>query len=198
MFLYRTPSSEDSHPTQSEDRTPDPTHSLDTSRHTMLHHVPCALCGADNFAVVYPPRYDRERDADLAAKFRASGDELLINQLVRCLVCDFQYVNPRLPADLIAEGYTQGDDPAYVSQMQARERTFVRSLDDIERAVDTKGRLLDVGTAAGAFVAAARDRGWKAEGCEPNHWLADWGAQALWRVRAKRRPPATGLRGTEL
>ena len=39
------------------------------------------------------------------------------------------------------------------------------------------GRILDVGTAAGAFLAAARGRGWQVEGCEPNAWLAEWGSR---------------------
>jgi SAM-dependent methyltransferase len=65
----------------------------------------------------------------------------------------------------------------YVSQIRARERTFASSLDAIERAAGARGHLLDVGTAAGAFVAAARRRGWDAEGCEPNRWLADWGTR---------------------
>lgn len=143
----------------------------------MLEHVSCGLCGSDNYDVLYEPRYEMEKDTNLIDKFRASGDELLIYQLVRCRLCEFRYVTPRLSAELIHAGYTQGDDPAYVSQIRARERTFADSLEQIERAVGRKGRLLDVGTAAGAFVAAARDRGWDAEGCEPNAWLAEWGTR---------------------
>jgi SAM-dependent methyltransferase len=142
-----------------------------------METVPCFLCGADDYDVVYEARHDREKDADLVQKFRASGDELLIDQLVRCRRCGFQYVNPRLRSDLIFSSYTAGDDPTYVSQLEARERTFARSLEEIERAAGGKGKLLDIGTAAGAFVAAARSAGWDAEGCEPNTWLADWGAR---------------------
>ena len=144
--------------------------------HSQVESVPCFLCGADDFDVVYEARYDREKDPDPVQKFRASGDELLIDRLVRCRRCTFQYVNPRLRGDLIFSGYTDGDDAAYVSQIEARERTFARSLGEIERAAGGPGRLLDIGTAAGAFVAAAQARGWKAEGCEPNTWLARWGS----------------------
>ena len=141
-----------------------------------MEHVRCFLCGADHYDVIYEARHERETDADPAQKFRASGDELLIDQLVRCRFCGFQYVNPRLRGDLILSGYADGEDPAYISQLRARERTFAGSLDEIERAAGGKGRLLDIGTAAGAFVAAARDRGWEAEGCEPNRWMAEWGS----------------------
>jgi SAM-dependent methyltransferase len=150
---------------------------MDTTSRPLLEHVPCFLCGADDYDVVYDARYENEKDVDLVDKFRASGDELLIDQLVRCRRCRFQYVNPRLRGDLILSGYAEGEDPTYVSQLKARERTFARALDEIERAAGGKGRLLDVGTAAGAFVASARDRGWDAQGCEPNAWLADWGAR---------------------
>jgi SAM-dependent methyltransferase len=148
-----------------------------TARDKVLEHVPCVLCGADDYDVVHSARKDRGNNGDHVAKFRASGDELLIDQLVRCRHCAFQYVNPRLRGDLILSGYTEGEDPAHVSQLKARERTFAASLEEIERAAGGKGRLLDIGTAAGAFVAAARNGGWQAEGCEPNRWLAQWGAR---------------------
>jgi 2-polyprenyl-3-methyl-5-hydroxy-6-metoxy-1,4-benzoquinol methylase len=143
--------------------------------HPQLESVPCFLCGADDFDVVYEAQHDQEKDLDPVQKFRASGDELLIDQLVRCRRCTFQYVNPRLRGDLIFSSYSDGDDPTYVSQIDARERTFAHSLGEIERAVGAPGKLLDIGTAAGAFVAAAAARGWQAEGCEPNRWLAHWG-----------------------
>ena len=143
----------------------------------LLEHVPCALCGADDSETVYEAQYDREKDVDLIQKFRASGDELLIDRLVKCRRCGLQYVNPRLRGDLILTSYTEGEDETYVSQLAARERTFTAALADIERLAGGRGRLLDIGTAAGAFVAAAVRRGWDAEGCEPNRWLGAWGSR---------------------
>jgi SAM-dependent methyltransferase len=149
---------------------------MNSSAHSaLLEHVSCFLCGADDYHVVYEAQYGREKDVDLVQKFRASGDELLIDQLVRCNRCGFQYVNPRLRGELIFGSYAEGEDPVYVSQLQARERTFAVSLGEIERANGGPGKLLDIGTAAGAFVAAAAGRGWQAEGCEPNRWMAAWG-----------------------
>jgi 2-polyprenyl-3-methyl-5-hydroxy-6-metoxy-1,4-benzoquinol methylase len=147
-----------------------------TTTLSVREHVPCCLCGADNYEVVYKALDDREFHGD-PSTFRASSDALLTDQLVRCRFCSLQYVTPRVPEHVVLTGYRQGEDPAYVSQLAARERTFARSLERIERAAPRKGRLLDVGTAAGAFVKAARDRGWDAEGCEPNEWLAEWGTQ---------------------
>jgi 2-polyprenyl-3-methyl-5-hydroxy-6-metoxy-1,4-benzoquinol methylase len=141
-----------------------------------LEHVRCAVCGADDYEVIYEAQYHRQAELDLVRTFRASGDQLLLDQLVRCRQCSFKYVTPRLRGDLIFGSYTEGDDPVYVSQLEARERTFDVALGQIETAVGRKGRLLDIGTAAGAFVGAAAKRGWEVEGCEPNRWLAQWGA----------------------
>src|SRR5687768_16735666 len=138
-----------------------------SNRAGSLEHVPCAVCGADEYDVVLPARvaHGKEDESDLVRKFRASGDELLVDQLVRCRRCSLQYVNPRLRGDLILDAYTEGDDPAYLSQLPARERTFAAALGEIERLAGGPGTLLDIGTAAGAFVAAAKQRGWAAEGC---------------------------------
>jgi 2-polyprenyl-3-methyl-5-hydroxy-6-metoxy-1,4-benzoquinol methylase len=126
---------------------------------------------------VLEAQYENERDLDLIQKFRASGDELLIDRLVRCRDCGLQYISPRLRSDLILASYADGEDPVYVSQMDARERTFASALARIERLTGAPGTLLDIGTAAGGFLAAAKRRGWRAEGCEPNRWLAAWGSR---------------------
>jgi SAM-dependent methyltransferase len=140
-------------------------------------HVPCVVCGADDPSTVYEPRNDERPAGDLVEKFRASGDELLVDRLVRCRRCSLQYVTPRVRGEVILSSYAEGEDPLYISQLPARERTFERSLQRIEHATGGKGRLLDIGTAAGAFVAVAQRHGWNAEGCEPNRWLARWGSK---------------------
>jgi SAM-dependent methyltransferase len=143
-----------------------------------LESVPCNLCQSTDLETVYDARADLEKDAELAAKFRASSDELLTQPLVRCRQCSLLFVNPRIPAAAMLAGYAEGADPQYVSQMRPRVRTFAGALSHINRLKPAKGHLLDVGTAAGAFLRAARDDGWEAMGIEPNRWLADWGRNA--------------------
>jgi SAM-dependent methyltransferase len=142
-----------------------------------LEHVVCNLCGADDAATVYEARYPEGGPRDLVRTFRASGDELLIDRLVECRRCGLQYVDPRPTGTAIVAAYSAGDDPAYVSQVEARERTFASAVAHIEALAAARGRVLDIGTAAGAFLAAARARGWEVEGCEPNRWMADWGSR---------------------
>ena len=140
-------------------------------------YIRCNLCGADETETIYEARDPEGAARDLVRTFRASGDELLVDRLARCRACGLQYVCPRPIAGAIVDAYSEGDDYAYVSQVGARERTFAGAVADIEKLLPGRGRLLDVGTAAGAFLAAARGREWQVEGCEPNRWLARWGSR---------------------
>jgi 2-polyprenyl-3-methyl-5-hydroxy-6-metoxy-1,4-benzoquinol methylase len=144
---------------------------------SLLESVPCNLCGEDDYSVVYPARYDQAKPDEIMETFRSSGDEILVDRLVMCNNCGLQYLSPRLKSDLILSGYSDGTDQAFVSQNNARERTFSKSLDLIERVRVQKGRLLDVGTGGGAFLGVAHHRGWDVSGCEPNRWLAEWGSK---------------------
>lgn len=142
----------------------------------MLEDVACNLCGAEDYEVVYPARYADAQPDDVKNNFRSSGDEILVDQLVRCRSCGLQYLTPRLKSDVVITGYSEGTDEVFISQNAARERTFAKNLDLIERLVSQKGRILDIGTAGGAFLGIAKQRGWEVAGCEPNRWLAEWGS----------------------
>jgi len=144
---------------------------------SLLENVPCNLCGADDYDIIYPPRYEFAKPEEIAHTFRSSSDEMLLDQLVRCRKCGLQYLNPRLRVDLILNGYSAGTDERFISQVAARERTFARYLDFIERIKPHKGHILDVGTAAGSFLGVARERGWQVAGCEPSRWLSEWGSK---------------------
>lgn len=136
--------------------------------------VPCNICGSNSFSIVYPAQYNKEKDKDIVSKYRASGDELLIDQLVKCNKCGLVFINPRIKGNLIVDAYSQGSDETFVSQAPARVKTFLSSIKQIEK-FSKPGKILDVGTAGGSFLAAAKSQGWDVYGCEPNRWLAAWG-----------------------
>lgn len=141
----------------------------------LFEHVDCNLCGANNYRVIYPSQYNNETQSELIEKFRASGDETLIDQVVKCKRCGFMYITPRIRSDLIFEGYSGGTDEMFVSQAKGREMTFARQLRQIEKYAPKKGRILDIGTAGGSFLYVAKNRGWDVYGVEPNKWMAKWG-----------------------
>ena len=148
------------------------------SQGSLLETVPCNLCGSTEYRVLQPARYDigtLQNQADLTRTFSSSSDERLNHQLVACARCGLQFVNPRLRADAVLEGYAAGSDEQFVSQARGRELTFGKCLDSIEAVwKKSPGQLLDIGAGGGSFSFVASKRGWQAEGCEPNRWLCTW------------------------
>lgn len=144
----------------------------------ILEQINCNLCGSSDYSVIYPSRYDQVSQQELAEKFRSSGDELLIDQLVQCKQCGLKYLNPRIKSEFIIKGYSEGTDENFVSQADSRERTFNKQLKYIEKFMPGKkpnfDKIYDIGTAGGSFLQAAKKRGWEVYGSEPNKWLCQW------------------------
>ena len=107
----------------------------------------------------YPPALDEQQ---LKQIFRAASDDVLWDQVVRCAVAALVYINPRLRADLILEGYTEAEDPVFAAQNEARIRGFRKTLEGVVKRLGFSPagkRVLDVGCAGGAFLVAAREMG---------------------------------------
>ncbi len=139
---------------------------------TRYETVPCTICGSTGYRVVRPAV--ERQSSDFVSEFKSSADGPLVERVVACDECGLQFVSPRLHRDVILDGYREGSDERFVSQARARERTFASSLERIEKHAP-RGRLLDIGTAAGAFLHVAAARGWQVSGCEPNRWMCEWG-----------------------
>ena len=137
---------------------------------TGFSSIACPLCGGSEYSVVLPSR----QPANLTA-FRASSDEKLMEQLVRCRGCGLVYVNPRIDEALLVESYASAVDPQFIAQNPERIRTFSRLLEKTLPRPADGARLLDVGCAGGAFLVAARDYGFTVTGVEPSHWLTESG-----------------------
>ncbi|MFC1453108.1 hypothetical protein ACFLSJ_07190, partial [Verrucomicrobiota bacterium] len=109
-----------------------------------LESVVCNACGADDPVVIYPSTRGEEPSD---GEFRSSGDEALVDPLVKCRRCGLQYVTPRPKAEDVLRAYAEAVDETFVSQAKGRELTFARCLREIEKAWrQPPGSVLDVGT----------------------------------------------------
>lgn len=118
---------------------------------------PCCLCPGD--------------DAFLFAVDGAS--------IVRCRSCGLvrQATRRFSPARIYDREYYANNDPKggyanYFLDAPINRRTFAHRLAEIERRYGRRGSLLDIGSALGDLVLAARERGWSAEGVEISAYAA--------------------------
>lgn len=131
----------------------------------LLEKVPCNLCGNLNTAPV----------------FTLNGFNL-----VKCRHCKLIYVNPR-PAPRALYGmydenyFIHGDNCYtgeyfgyydYIVDQDKIKKTFIQRLKTLEN-FRSPGKLLDVGCAAGYFLASARERGWQASGLDVSAFAVD-------------------------
>jgi len=137
-----------------------------------LENVPCNLCGSLDCAVMYQPTKKNYNPEEV---FSASGGVRGTQTIVKCRNCGLVYVNPRVKPEMIVSAYTDAVDELYVSQEEGRLKTFTQALHLVEKYAPLKGKILDVGCAAGFFLNVAQQNGWEVTGVEPGRWLSEWG-----------------------
>lgn len=139
----------------------------------LWEEVACNQCGSKDSRVKYEGTTDPDTEKMLRS-YCASGNFISKETLVQCNECDLVFTSPRLCQDLILKGYTDEEDPTYVSQSDGRILSFKQCLKAVEKFKKT-GSVLDVGAAAGFFLKVAKDKGWKTYGIEPSKYLSEYG-----------------------
>jgi SAM-dependent methyltransferase len=142
----------------------------DTTRHVndgyTREDVPCIICGVKD------------------EEFQFNTPE----RLVKCRRCGLFYNNPRLDLEGRKKIYSKEyfvidhDDPGtdfkaysnYIAEEPLIIKSVTRRIKKLESFTRSKGRMLDVGCAAGFSLIAAQRRGWKAEGIEFSSFCVDY------------------------
>jgi 2-polyprenyl-3-methyl-5-hydroxy-6-metoxy-1,4-benzoquinol methylase len=103
-------------------------------------------------------------------------------QIVACEICGLRFLQPRPTKEsyeaIYRESYhTLGTGSAggpYRDQAQSKLRYFNSKLDYLERLLPSKGRMFEVGSSMGHFLATARARGWIVEGVDISEWAVKY------------------------
>lgn len=146
------------------------------------HVVGCPLCGsADSSAIIEPT----QRIDDPKKLYGAASGIRGTQRIVRCNACSMMYESPRLSEEAIVSGYASADDAGHDSQHAMRVKSFAWSLKRFgKRLPKPPATILDVGTAGGAFLEAARDFGYTPSGIEPSEYLTNAARDRGFDVRA--------------
>ena len=123
------------------------------------------------------------REAVRCAICNVTDEEFLFEapeRIVKCRRCGLIYCSPRLDSlslekiyskeYFVIENHAQGIDykayENYIKDEPVITRSMNKRMKKVEAFARHKGRLLDVGCAAGFSLLAAQERGWDAEGIE--------------------------------
>ncbi|MFH0839256.1 MAG: class I SAM-dependent methyltransferase [Candidatus Omnitrophota bacterium] len=139
-----------------------------------MEYVRCALCDSSDYRVLYKEKKKHAGDG----RFSLGVPHTCYGRIVACRRCGLVYVNPRTDREELMNQYANALDVGYSSQMELRIKTFKRQLRLIENYIP-KGRLLDVGCAAGYFLYVAQKKGWQIEGVEMSRAIAKEAEQLL-------------------
>ena len=116
-----------------------------------LEHIDCPICEQDETELLF------DKDA---------------LSVVTCKQCRLRYVNPRVNRETLEEGYVETYYPPdkveriHTDSMEWLQMT--ERLTELEKQLQVKGRLLDVGCGIGTFLHLARERGWEPQGVDPS------------------------------
>jgi SAM-dependent methyltransferase len=133
----------------------------------------CPLCGSDRYKVLYLPKVIINDPAKL---YGAASGIQGAQTIVQCLDCPMIYENPCFPEEDIIAGYSASNEAGHDSQRAMRAQSFLKALVSLKKLLPPPGsKVLDVGTAGGAFLEAAQDFGYDAYGLEPSRYLVEQG-----------------------
>jgi 2-polyprenyl-3-methyl-5-hydroxy-6-metoxy-1,4-benzoquinol methylase len=112
--------------------------------------------------------------SDPAQVYGAASGVRGTQRIVRCVDCGMIYESPRFDEGVILEAYARSADDGHDSQYRLRVRSFLGALRSLRGHLPpARARVLDVGTAGGAFLDAAARFGYRAEGLEPSRFLVE-------------------------
>ena len=128
----------------------------------------CPVCGSREVTT----HIDAAEGSLTSAAIGSSRDDVSAGRVVRCGTCGFGFSQRRPSDSELASLYRGMDVGVYEAEAAGRRRTAEVEVAIVERYAGV-GRILDVGCASGAFLRAARERGWDVVGVEPSSTLAD-------------------------
>ncbi len=145
---------------------------MKSKKHIKLN-VSCPVCDSQDYKIFLLPWIDENNPVKL---YGAASGVRGTQTLVRCSSCQMIYENPRYGEEVIINGYKKSNVSGHDSQYPMRVKSFYKTLLKHAKFLPSAGaRILDIGTAGGAFLDAATQFGYNAYGMEPSEHLVELG-----------------------
>jgi len=139
----------------------------------MLKPIKCNLCGSDKYSVVYNT-YKGDISTIEPDSYTITHNSRDISiRLVKCGKCGLIYANPAPSLDRMINNYVESVDLLYLEEEAGRRLAARGILKELKRS-KKRGRLLDIGCAAGFLLDEARKMGFEVHGVELSKWAIDY------------------------
>ena len=131
----------------------------------------CTVCDSSSFKIMYFPKIEVD---DPKILYGAASGIPNAQSIVKCKDCGMIFENPRFDSNTVVSGYENSLDAGHDSQHQMRVRSFKNALNRNQVNLPKAGSVvLDIGTAGGAFLDAAKEFGYEPVGLEPSQYLVE-------------------------
>lgn len=135
-----------------------------------MEKITCYLCGADNYAVLFPGNVE---ETNLTAEHLTARKGNITKEVsyrwVRCSVCGLVYANPAPDMEMLTQLYAKSDQSDYGDETDNIAATYGKYLRKHRELVLNKRRALDVGAGNGFFLRTLLDFGFDSVvGIEPS------------------------------
>ncbi len=136
----------------------------------------CLVCDSQNTLLFF-----KSKMAQSNIYVTASGFSRGNRDLYKCLNCTLIFCFPMPDKSLLFEDYSSSVDSDFVSQNKGRVTTFSKTISRINcfKNLTSESLIVDIGSASGAFLSAAKNAGFHAVGFEPSKWMVEYGKQAF-------------------
>ena len=136
-------------------------------------YLSCPICGSDDHSLRFKAWVDA---SDPKLLYGAASGIAGTQNIVECVDCSLLFENPRYHESVILQGYMESDEEGHDSQYPMRVKSFLKALQKNKDFIPAPGgKVLDIGTAGGAFLDAATAYGYDAWGMEPSSYLVEQG-----------------------
>ncbi len=99
--------------------------------------------------------------------------------IVRCNNCEFIYVLEKLDKNIIEKYYNNFDYKSIIEAEKTIRKDTRRSCDVLDRLINNRGRLFDVGCGRGFFLEEAKSRGWTVFGIDRSASMVSYARKKL-------------------
>lgn len=139
----------------------------------MFEDKVCVLCGASNWRLTYRGTASGPVNR---SEFACTTSAVSVHDdIVDCTVCGLRSSVPEIADEDIIQNYREVVDEEYLSEEEARRRTFQWIVDVMSKFTVGERSLVEFGSNVGLFLDVASKSGWKALGVEPSRWAVQQG-----------------------